>query len=89
MISICLDAEQLRKALSAIEAAEANGFMYCLAVVDVTQVGPSLDNCRGSYSHLVERAHPTDPDFNWGCYQGVTRRNKFENGRLVAITNGR
>jgi hypothetical protein len=85
----CIDAAQLRRALVDIEAAEKNGFMHCLAVLNLTQAGPMLDDCRVEYSDLCERAHPTDGGFNWGRFQGVTRKNRFVNGKLVPIKQPR
>ena len=85
-MQVCIDAEQLRAALKEIERAEANGFMHCLAVLQVVTVGFSLSDCRVRYSDLVERAHPTDGRFDWGRCQSVTTRNRFVNGKLVPLT---
>jgi hypothetical protein len=81
-MEFCIGADALRKALAEIEAAEANGFMHCMAVFRLTSAGQRLDDCRAEYSDLSERAHPTNPALNWGRFQGVTRNNRFENGRL-------
>ena len=81
-MNFCITGDQLRKALADIDAAEKNGFMHCLAVFDITQAGKMIDECRAEYSDLVEKAHPTDGNFNWGRFQGVTRKHRFENGRL-------
>lgn len=88
-MELCIDAAQLRQALKAIEAAEKNGFNYCLAVFKITSAGLMLDSCRAEYSDLLERAHPTDGRFNWGRFQGVSRRNKFKDGKLVHIAQRR
>lgn len=85
-MTFCISAEHLRAALKEIEAAEANGFAHCLAVFNLTSAGPCLDDCRAEYSDLSERAHPTDPKFNWGRFQRVSARYKFENGELIPIT---
>jgi hypothetical protein len=82
---LCIDAAQLRKALAEIEAAEKNGFHYCLAVFRIAAVGTMLSDCRASYNDLWVRAHPTDGNFDWGRYQGVTRANRFVDGKLVPI----
>jgi len=37
------------------------------------------------YDSMIEKAHPTDGNLNWGRFQGVTKRNKFKNGKLVPI----
>lgn len=84
-IEVCISAGQLRRALRDIEAAEANGFDHCLAVLELDSCGENLSKCIVRYSDLVERAHPTDPEFSWGRFQGVTRRHKFEGGKLVPL----
>lgn len=84
-MELCIDATELRKALAAIEAAEKNGFMYCLAAVKLASTGPMLDDCCVVYDSLIERAHPTDRAFSWGRFQGVTRNNRFVDGKLVPI----
>lgn len=86
-MQFCISAEQLRAALKAIEAAEANGFHYCLAVFELVEVGKSLDQNRASFSDLIEKAHPTDGHLDWGRFQGVTRRYRFEDGGLIRIEN--
>ena len=79
-----IDAENLRKALADIEEAEANGFMYCLAVLKMTgSGGRDLTDCRVEYSDLWEKAHPTDGMLDWGRGQDVTKNCKFKNGKLV------
>lgn len=84
-MEFCISSLELRKALEAIEDAEKNGFDYCLAVFQMTSVGPMLDQCRAAYSDLIEKAHPTDPSLDWGRFQGVSRRNMFVDGKLVPI----
>lgn len=85
MLNFCISADQLRKALAEIEAAEGNGFMHCLSVFEITQTGKNLDACRAEYSDMIEKGHPTNPAVNWGRFQGVTRRHKFIDGALVPI----
>jgi len=84
-MNFCIDAEQLRAALEEIEAAEKNGFHYCLAVFRMASAGQMLDQNRAAYSDLIERAHPTDRHFNWGRFQSVSKRHKFKDGKLVPI----
>lgn len=84
-IEVCISAGQLRRALRDIEAAEANGFDHCLAVLELEACGMMLDQCLVRYSDLVEKAHPTDGSLSWGRFQGVTRRYKFEGGQLVPL----
>lgn len=80
-----INGEQLRKALLDIENAEKNGFMYCEAVFKIAQAGRSISDNKAEYSDLFEKAHPTDGSLNWGRLQGVTKRNKFIDGKLVKI----
>jgi hypothetical protein len=90
-VNFCIDAEQLRKALAEIEAAEKNGFKYCLAVFFMASAGRMIYQNRAEYSDLMERAHPTNPALNWGRFQSVSRCNRFVDGELVPIesaTNG-
>ena len=88
-MNFCIDAEQLRKALQDIEAAEKNGFRFCLAVFQLISAGPMLDQCRMNYSDLIEKAHPTDARLDWGRFQGVSKRHKFKNGKLVPFKRSR
>lgn len=85
MIDFCITAYQLRKGLKEIEEAEKNGFKYCLAVFKLVHVEDELCECQSEYSDLIERAHPSDGKFNWGRFQGVTKTNKFKNGKLIPI----
>lgn len=84
-MELCIDAENLRKALSEIEAAEANGFMYCQAILRIVSAGPMLSDCRVEYSDLSEKAHPTNGNLDWGRFQSVSKRNRFIDGKLVPI----
>ena len=86
-MNFCISADELRRALAAIEAAEKNGFMHCLAVFEMSTVGSMLSDCRATYSDLVERAHPTDRNFDYGRFQMVSQRFRFVSatGTLVPI----
>lgn len=84
-MQFCIDSEQLRAAIKEIEAAEKNGFHFCLAVFRMSSAGPMLHHCQAEYSDLIERAHPTDGRYDWGRFQSVTKRNKFKDGKLVPI----
>jgi len=66
MIELSIDEHQLCHALADIEKAKARGFTHCLAVVQLKQVGNSVDDCRLEYSDLILKAHPTDETQNWG-----------------------
>lgn len=82
-LSFKIVADDLRRALKEIEAAEAHGFMFCEAIFEPREVAGAF--VKLEYSDLCEKAHPTDKQLNWGRFQGVVRRNKFENGKLVAV----
>lgn len=82
-MSFKIVAKELRRALKDIETAEAHGFMFCEAIFDPCSINGAFVNLE--YSDLCERAHPTDGNLNWGRFQGVVRRNKFEDGKLVPI----
>lgn len=84
-MDFCIDAKQLRAALREIEAAESHGFDHCLAVFKITQSGYMLDQCRATYSDLLERASDTDRNLDWGRFQSVTRRNTFKEGKLIPL----
>lgn len=84
-MDLCITADQLRKALADIERAEKNGFMHCLAVFGMVSAGRMLDQNRAEYSDMIEKAHPTNGNLNWGRFQGVSRRNRFEDGELIPI----
>lgn len=84
-MNFCIDAEQLRKALAEIEVAERNGFKHCLAVFRMASAGRMISDNRAEYSDLVEKAHPTDPAFDWGRFQAVSRYNEFRDGKLVPL----
>jgi len=86
-MDFCISADQLRKALADIEAAEANGFMHCLSVFRMSSVGRMLSSCQAEYSDMIERAHPYDGSLDWGRFQGVSRNNRFVDGRLVRIAD--
>jgi len=85
-LELCIDAAQLRRAMMDLEAAEANGFMHCLAVLRFASVGPMLSDNRLEYSDMIERAHPTDGRLDWGRFQRVSARHKFVGGELVPLT---
>lgn len=87
-MEFCIDAAQLRAALAEIEAAEKNGFHHCLAVFRFSHAGFNLQDCRATYGDLLERAHPTDGNLNWGRFQRVSARHRFEGGKLVPLPDG-
>jgi hypothetical protein len=86
-MELCINSKQLRAALAEIEAAEKNGFMHCLAVFKMASAGPNISDCTANYSDLLERAHLTRGDMDWGRFQGVSRCNKFsaKTGKLTPL----
>lgn len=85
MFTVVANSEQLRKALKDIERAEKNGFMHCQAVFHLISYGASISDCLIEFDDLIEKADPTNPRLNWGRGQAVTKRNRFENGKLTPI----
>ena len=83
MFTVVTTAMELREALKEIEEAERNGFMFCQAVFNLKRYGQSISECVIEYTGLIEKAHPTDGNFNWGVGQGVTKRYIFSNGALI------
>jgi len=87
MFTVVTNADELRKALKDIEAAEANGFMYCQAVFNLVSYGENISDCLIEYQDISEKAHPTDKGLNWGRRQRITERFRFEDGKLIPIKN--
>lgn len=85
-MSLCISANELRQALMDMEVAEANGFMHCLAVFNITSAGTMLSEVRAEYSDLLERAHATDARYDWGRFQRVSKTHRFVDGQLVPLT---
>jgi len=88
-MNVVITGKELRNALADIELAEKNGFKHCLAVLEMTGVGPCISQCTVKYSDMIEKGHPTDPTLNWGRFQGVTRKNRFVRGKLVRIKSNK
>lgn len=82
-----INAEELRKALAEVKKAEGHGFMYCEAVFEPKALDGLWISLK--YSDLIEKAHPTDGNFDWGRFQGVTRRNRFKAGKLIPLKGKR
>jgi hypothetical protein len=81
MIEMIINERELRRALSDIEEAKARGFMFCEAVLQLKRAGESVEDCKLKYSDLVLKAHPIDPNLNWG--RGEFRNCRFVEGELV------
>ena len=86
-MNFLINSTELRKALKDIEAAELNGFMHCEAVFKFTQEGRRLADSKAEYSDLWEKAHPTESSFNWGRFHGISKENKFIEGKLIRIND--
>ena len=78
-----IDGKQLRLALKDIKKAEKRGFMYCQAIFEFVQAGKMLDQNVAEYGELMEKAHPTNGNLDWGRGQDITKNCKFIKGRLV------
>lgn len=77
--------EEINKALAEIDIAEQNGFHFCEPVFEIEYCGDWLDKRKAKYKELIEKAHPTDPNLDWGRGQDVTKKCKFIEGKLVPI----
>lgn len=74
---------ELLKALAEIEAAEKNGFYFCEGVFSIREMNGSIGVAY--YSDLWEKAHPTNGSLNWGRFQDVHKRKKFDGEKLVPL----
>ena len=77
-----IEKEELLKALADIDEAEKNGFMFCTPCFEISEMGFSLSDYKAKYSDLIEKAHPTNGNFNWGRHQDVSKHNIFIDGEL-------
>lgn len=84
-MEFCISADELRKALKDIESAEKNGFFYCLPVFTFISAGRMIDKNLAEYSDMIAKAHPTDGNFDWGRFSGVTESNIYRNGKLIPL----
>lgn len=85
-MEVCINAEQLRKALEQIEIAEKNGFEACLSIFTITKAGRCVSDCLAEHEGLILRAHPTDLSLDWGriCNQFIDDY-LFIEGKLVDL----
>lgn len=84
-LDFCIKIDELKKAMEDISEAEANGFDHCLCVFKIVKAGTMLDDNLANYSDLIEKAHETNGNLNWGRHQDVTKNNKFEDGNLIPL----
>lgn len=82
---LLMSGAELRKALADIEAAERHGFMFCEAVLELATVN-AYGQATVKYSDMSEKAHPSDGRYDWGRFQGVSRRHRFVDGQLVPLS---
>ena len=75
--------KELKKALKEIRRASKNGFHYCEGVFRGVGFNGALVQLK--YSDLFEKAHPTDGNYDWGRFQGVSKYYTFQNGELINI----
>jgi hypothetical protein len=85
MFTVVADAKQLRDALREIENSEENGFNCCLAIFNLKEYGTDLCDCKIEFEGLIEKAHPTERGLNWGRGQSITKRKRFEDGKLIPL----
>lgn len=83
MIEVCATAEELRKALDALEKAASRGFTHSLAVFELVKVGPMLDDAIIKFRpQLIDKAHPTKENLDWGR-QGASEYCRVVKGKLI------
>lgn len=83
-MDVCINAEQLRKALKEIEIAEENGYGYSLAVLRLATAGRMLDECTVEFDGLVVKGHPTDGHFHFGR-SSHHRYSKLVDGEILEL----
>ncbi len=74
--------DQLVAALEAVDTAIANGFSSAEAVFRFTAAGPRVSDCLAEFRDPVLKAHPTDPQKNYGRITPGWQSYRFRNGRL-------
>ncbi len=84
-MELCISSMELRKALEEIEAAEKNGFDYCLAVFKLQTAGHMLSDNTMGFSDLITRADPVDGNLDWGRFQNPYTTNRFDGKKLVPL----
>ena len=72
---ISLSKKELLGALHDLDRAEKNGFLYCLGIFQIKGLNGVIGFAE--YSDLLEKAHPTDGQLNWGRGQDITKRFHF------------
>ena len=84
-MELCIDHNELKKAVSKIKKAEKNGFYCCLAIFKITHAGSMLHDCTAEFNGIIEMASAVNDKLNWGRGQGITERYKFKDGTLIPI----
>ena len=87
-MDFCISKEQLEKALEQLEVARENGFKDSLVVLKVYTEGETDSNFLSRYDSVILKAHPTNPNFNWGRMWDLDWQ-RFENGRFVNAKTGK
>lgn len=66
-INFTITREELEKALRLLDHADAGGFVHSVAVLELTQAGSCIGDCRASSDgSVLLKGHPTDANQDWG-----------------------
>lgn len=83
-MSFCVTHEELKKALKLINEAIKNGYKDSLAVLQIYGTGGgSLGDFIGRSTGVVLKAHPTNPNKNFG-YTNHPEWEKYINGKSIS-----
>jgi hypothetical protein len=66
MIEVTISVKELKKAIKAAASAAKDGFNHSLPVFRLSTAGPGIEECKMEYGDLILKAHPIDPNLNWG-----------------------
>lgn len=80
-IEICVSVDELERALAKLKEYTEAGFTHSLAVMEVSQAGEMLDDCRLRFRDVVARASD-GPQFNYGRFQILPGIHRFVNGKV-------
>ena len=84
-MDFCIESKEIRKALAEIEAAEANGGISASLSLRLRMEVHCWLIAEQEYVEFCETVHPTNPYFDWGVNQNVTKRFRFKDGRLEPL----
>ena len=83
-MKFCVTKQELEKALAMVNQAVENGFENTLAVMRIYTGGETLDDFLAKSDGIILKAHPTDPNLNWG-HTNHPEWQKYVNGECVDI----